>query len=201
MKFKFLIFVFGSAAFLIAHQITFSQKSDIRKTKFLAIHNLKRIENKDSINQIEQKIAFINNKSNRKNSKLFFFNHSRKWKLLFSVPTGYHENFPGQCKDTTSFTEFQLTQFQRLGKKSYLTPRNDGVALSGFKLFKIFGVSKFKFPINYYPQVYARDSRFNGEWTAILLNKEYLIIRYVSSYPDGNQSSWYREETYYFERN
>jgi hypothetical protein len=48
------------------------KKLDVLKAEFLVTHNLKRIENKDSIKQIEQKIAFISNTSNRKNGKPFF---------------------------------------------------------------------------------------------------------------------------------
>ena len=136
MKIKLIIGVPLSIAFIIVPQLTYCQKPDLLKTIFFENYVLRKIEDIDTIKQIEQKIAFINNKSNQKNGKLFFFNYSRRWKLLFSVQNGYHENFPGQYKDTTSFP-----QFQRLGNKSYLTPRNAAVALSGFKLFKIFGVS------------------------------------------------------------
>jgi hypothetical protein len=177
--------------FLLVLKQGYCQKSDLLKAEFLATHNLKRIENSDSIKQIEQKITSIIHNDNRNKNKLLF-NFLKGWKLVYSVQTGYHEYFPNLHKDTTSFF-----QFQRLGTTSYLTPGDTTIALSGFKLFKTFGVKK---RINYYPEIYARDSRFNGQWTAISLNKDYLIIRYVSSYPDGNQTSWYHEETYYFRR-
>ena len=190
IKLKFLVCI--SIMFLLVLKQAYSQKSDVLKAEFLATHNLKRIENKDSIKQIEQKITSIIDVDNWNKNKLFFSSWKR-WKLVFSVQTGNLEHFPNQYKDTTSFP-----QFQRLGTKSYLTPGNKTIASSGFKLFKIFGIKK---RINFYPEIYARDSRFNGQWTAISLNRDYLIIRYVSSYPDGNQTSWYHEETYYFKRN
>lgn len=189
IKLKFLVCI--SIMFSLVLKQAYGQKSDVLKAEFLATHNLKRIENKDSIKQIEQIITSIIHNDNRNKNKLFF-NFWKRWKLVYSVPTGYRENFPNQYKDTTS-----LSQFQQLGTTSYLTPGNKTIALSGFRLLKIFGVKK---RINYYPEIYARDSRFNGQWTAISLTKEYLIIRYVSSYPDGNQTSWYHEETYYFKR-
>jgi hypothetical protein len=180
-------------------QEAYCQKFDLLKSEFLATHNLKRIENKDSIKQIEQKITSIIHNDNRNKNKLFF-NFWKRWKLDYTVQTGYRENFPNQYKDTTGLPQFQrlgTNHLQRLATTSYLTPGNKTIALSGLKIFKIFGVKKH---IDYYPEIYARDSRFNGQWTAISLNKEYLIIRYVSSYPDGNQTSWYHEETYYFKR-
>jgi len=189
IKLKFLVCI--SIMFLLVLKQAYSQKSDVLKAEFLATHNLKRIENKDSIKQIEQKITSIIHNDNRNKNKLFF-NFWKSWKLDYTVQTGYRENFPNQYKDTISFPKFQ-----RLGTTSYLNPGNKTIALSGFKLFKIFGVKKH---INFYPEIYARGSRFNGQWTAISLHKHYLIIRYVSSYPDGNQTSWYHEETYYFKR-
>jgi hypothetical protein len=170
----------------------YGQKTDLLKAEFLATHNLKRIENKDSIKQIEQKITSIIDVDNWNKNHLFF-NSWKMWKLVSIVETGYHEYFPNQYKDTSSFP-----RFHRLGTKSYLTPGNKTIPLSGFKLFKIFGV---KTHLNYFPEIYARGSRFNGQWTAISINRDYLIIRYVSSYPDGNQTSWYHEETYCFKRN
>lgn len=192
MTIKIKYWVCISIMFSLVLKQAFSQKSDLLKAEFLETHNLKRIENTDSIKQIEQRITSIIDVDNWNKDKLFFSSWKR-WKLVFSVQTGYHEHFPNQYKDTISFP-----QFQRLGTKSYLTPSKKTIALSGFKLYKIFGVKK---RINHYPEIYARGSRFNGQWTAISINRVYLIIRYVSSYPDGNQTSWYHEETYYFKTN
>ena len=197
IKLKYLVCI--SMLFSLVLMQAYGQKTDVLKAEFLATHNLKRIGNKDSIKQIEQKITSIIHYDNRNKNKLFF-NFWKRWKLVYSVPTGYRENFPNQYKDTTSLSQFQqlgINHLQRLGTKSYLTPGNKTIALSGLKLFRIFNVKK---RINYYPEIYARDSRFNGQWTAISINRDYLIIRYVSSYPDGNQTSWYHEETYYFKR-
>jgi len=197
IKLKFWVCI--SIMFLLVLKQAYGQKSDVLKAEFLAAHNLKRTENKDSIKQIEQKITSIIHNDNRNKNKLFF-NFWKRWKLVYSVQIGYRENFPNQYKDTTGSPQFQrlgTNHLQRLGTTSYFTPGNKTIALSGLKIFKIFGVKK---RINYYPEIYARDSRFNGQWTAISLTKKYLVIRYVSSYPDGNQTSWYHEETYYFKR-
>jgi hypothetical protein len=181
--------------FSMVLQQAYCQKSDIRKTEFLATHNLQKIENKDSINRIEQKITSIIQKDNWNKNKLFF-SSLMKWKLVYSVHTRYDEKFPNQYKDTNSFYQYQqFGNIQSAENTSYLIPNNKISAFPKFKLLKIFGVKK---RINYYPEIYARDARFNGQWTAISLNKDHFIIRYVSSYPDGNLTSWYQEEIYYF---
>ncbi len=73
-------------------------------------------------------------------------------------------------------------------------------SLSGSDIFEIFGLSAKKFPLNAVPIVWGRNAPFNGEWTASLGNEDHLIVCRVHSYPDGNQTSWYHEQVYYFEK-
>jgi hypothetical protein len=61
-------------------------------------------------------------------------------------------------------------------------------------------ISIKQYPLKYFPAIYERDDFFNTKWTAILPHSEYLIIRLVHSYPNGNMTSWYKERTYYFKK-
>jgi len=70
LELKFLICI--SLMFSIILQHAYCQKSDKRKTEFLAIHNLQKIENIDSIKLIEQKITSIIQKDIWNKNKLLF---------------------------------------------------------------------------------------------------------------------------------
>ena len=50
-----------------------------------------------------------------------------------------------------------------------------------------------------FPAIRDRDHPFNRVWTPIL-SGEYLLLRYVHSYPDGNLTSSYNEIVLYFKR-
>ncbi|MDX2173195.1 MAG: hypothetical protein SFY56_08750 [Bacteroidota bacterium] len=181
----------------------FCQKPDPRNSEFILNLKLTTVTSSDSINQIKGQLDSINSLNKQTGGKKIPFNFSKKWSFVYCVAKGYREFFPNQFKDTSNVRLDSIgigteSILQRKGKTTYLIAKGNVKPVSGHKLFAIFGVSKIKFPLNYFPNVYARDSRFNGEWTAISLNKEYLIIRYVSSYPNGNQTSWYDEAAYYF---
>jgi hypothetical protein len=174
---------------------TFSQDPLKKYNAFVSKLNLQKVTQKDSINNIKKEINSILSTETQKKGKYNFFNFFRRWEFSYCLSQGYKENFPGAFKDTNT-----SNSFERKGELILLKGKNKMPPTTGLKLFNKFNVSKIKFPITYFPTVYARNSRFNDVWTAILIDKKNLIIRYVSSYPDGNQSSWYNEVAYFFKR-
>lgn len=53
--------------------------------------------------------------------------------------------------------------------------------------------------IHSFPDVYERDDPLNRRWT-FFENDTHLVLRYVHSYPHGNQTSFYNEIVIYFKR-
>ncbi len=54
--------------------------------------------------------------------------------------------------------------------------------------------------LRFFPPIFEREDPLNRAWSLIAMSDENLIIRYVHSYPNGNQTSWYTERVYYFKR-
>ena len=50
-----------------------------------------------------------------------------------------------------------------------------------------------------FPRIRERDDPLNGIWTPIICG-DYMILRLVGSYPDGNQISFYNERLLYFKK-
>lgn len=50
-----------------------------------------------------------------------------------------------------------------------------------------------------FPQIYERNDPLNGIWTPIICG-DYMILRLVHSYPDGNDTSFYNERLLYFKK-
>jgi hypothetical protein len=46
----------------------------------------------------------------------------------------------------------------------------------------------------------ARGAPYNGKWVVFSLRDDRICLRYVHSYPNGNQSSWYHRTEYYFQQ-
>lgn len=50
-----------------------------------------------------------------------------------------------------------------------------------------------------FPLIMERDDPLNHTWIPII-SGEYLVLRFVHSYPNGNLTSFYRETRFYFKR-
>ena len=110
------------------------------------------------------------------------FNLLDEWKLEYYLNRGWYGMPPSQIKNRNN---------------CYYSKSNKFI-LTGADIFEIFRLSDKIFPLNYCPLILSRGGKFNSEWTAILVNKNKLIVRLVSSYPDGNQTSWQYEKLYLF---
>ena len=45
-----------------------------------------------------------------------------------------------------------------------------------------------------------RGAPLNGKFTIIFLKNNHITLQYIHSYPNGNQSSWFRKTNYYLKR-
>ena len=148
---------------------------------------LKRVNNPDSFRKIEQKLYDIQTIAGdtSKSTKTILANE--KWTIAFFQNKGWDERLPNK---KTSYNEIQVNN------KCTKTWTTEEI----YKAFNFRTKDKDKYLLNYFPLVFGRGGPFNGAWTAILPNAQYLVLRMVHSYPNGNQTSWYHERMYYFKK-
>lgn len=144
---------------------------------------LKPIQSADSIKRFKKTIDSLHKFFNS-NAKPSFYKPLDTWQLVGYRNSGWHENFPGKRNNIDA---------------NFVANRN-AMLKSGKDILKAFQLSDTNFPLQIIPGVYERGAPYNGYWTAILPANDYLLIRYVHSYPNGNQSSWYHESVYYFRK-
>ena len=165
--------------FIISISInSFSQENELSKFQ----KNLVQVKNKDSLKIVESEILNIQNQLNEKDS--ITINKSTKWKLICYSVKGWRE-IVGQPKTVVNDKYVSIN-------KEVLTTE---------KLLQIFNLKyNDSIFIKNVPLVYEREDFFNRKTTPIIINNQYLLLRYVHSYPNGNQTSWYTETNYYFKK-
>jgi hypothetical protein len=109
-----------------------------------------------------------------------------RWELLFFKESGweevigaYHSNY------------FRL-----------YVPTKETV-YSGKDLYQLFPVQMEGFQREKESRVQPfpdRNAPANGKWLAWKIKEDVLMVRLYYSYPNGNQTSWYHEKVYYFEK-
>ena len=165
--------------FIISLSIsTFSQENELSKFQ----KNLIQVKNIDSLKIITKEIQSIEKLINPKDS--ISINQSTKWKVICYTVKGWRQ-IVGQPKTVVNDKYVSIN-------KEVLTTE---------KLLQIFNL-KYNDSIflKNVPLVYEREDFFNRKTTPIVINNQYLILRYVHSYPNGNQTSWYSETNYYFKK-
>lgn len=149
---------------------------------------LVELKDKDSLKRFKTELDSIRMGFNQTNNSKKLFSLSDKWNLIYFQFSGWEEHFFFEPMQRNNINHCSISKNQ----ETTVTSKEI------FEEFKIGGSLSLKqFPLNYFPLVLERDAPFNGKWTAIH-NTEYLIIRLVQSYPDGNATSWYKERVYYF---
>lgn len=164
--------------FVISMSLTaFSQNNEL--TEFQK--NLIKVKSNDSLKIITSQIQNIEKQLNSEDA--ITINQSTKWKLVCYAVNGWSQ-IVGQPKSTVN--------------DKYVSSTKDEVVTTE-NLFKIFNL-KYNDSIflKNIPLVFEREDFFNRKTTPIIINNKYLVLRYVHSYPNGNQTSWYREMNYYF---
>ena len=165
--------------FIISISITtFSQENELSKFQ----KNLIQVKNVDSLKIITKEIQNIEKLINSKDS--ITINKSTNWKLISYTVNGWRE-IVGQPKTTVN--------------NKYVSNTNEVVTTEN--LLKIFSLNySDSIFLKSVPLIYERDHFFNRKTTPIIINNQYLILRYVHSYPNGNQTSWFSETNYYFKK-
>jgi hypothetical protein len=107
---------------------------------------------------------------------------------------------------------YRLLYFHTFGWGQYLSqPRTEfdqkfssdasGKLVASQEIFRLLGMQgKDSTVLRQFPVVRRRDDFYNRRWIPISCSSRYLVLRHVSSYPDGNITSHYGEQIYDFER-
>lgn len=163
-------------ALILISVITFSQENKLSQFQ----KTLLQVKNQDSLQALKEEILNVYKTVSIRNS----IKESTKWKFLCSTENGWTE-IVGRNKTITD------SKFVSKTKIIYSTQEV-------FELFDLkYNDSSI---IDFVPFVFERDNYYNRKTTPIILNNSYLIVRYVHSYPNGNQTSWYHENSYYFKK-
>ena len=158
--------------------------------------------NTDSLTRIEKSIDSIERTFFGKNSQVFVdLDTSSNWRFLYAVSSGWdhvvgHETLSyrgtyigDSIQDLITGKEL-WTMFQAING----IYDNDSLSVQPYPAQAItdtIGLSPQA--IEWWPR-----ERFVSITTTTSLNNKYLIVRWVHSYPHGNQTSWHHERRYYF---
>ncbi|MDB5283452.1 MAG: hypothetical protein JWO06_2527 [Bacteroidota bacterium] len=112
-----------------------------------------------------------------------------QWRLLGSWIHGWEERIPGN---------FRWEEDYNMASKSPAPVFRINELLS---LFRLDADYLRRIPATKKPgPALERNDPFNHIWSFTVIEDKYLIQRYVHSYPNGNQTSWYHETDYYFKK-
>jgi len=110
-----------------------------------------------------------------------------KWELLYLHQTGWQESMPNNPHKINNL---------------YIGKRNNVVTGKDLKdFFQSIGQKEIVF--NQLPSELSymnRGAPLNGKFTIIFLKNNHITLQYIHSYPNGNQSSWFRKTNYYLKR-
>lgn len=152
------------------------------KETFLFENKLTLETHKDSIKKqlkIIKEIAIT--------SELDSINSKSKWEFLYLHETGWYENMPNKRHSIDNIYKSENRNI-----------------ISSEELLKIFKISnQTEILLNQFPQelsIEPRGAPLNGKWTIIFLKNNHITLQHIHSYPNGNQSSWFRKTNYYLKK-
>jgi hypothetical protein len=169
-----------SALFILTSIITFSQKEETER--FLFENKLKQEVNTDSIKKHIEIIKEIS-----VGSSLDSINLNSKWELLYLQHSGWEEYLPGPKR---------TINILYVGKDNPIISKEE--LISVFKNSNQAEILLKQFPLEF--TIEPRGAPLNGKWTVIFLKNNHITLQHIHSYPNGNQSSWFRKTNYYLKK-
>ena len=166
--------------FLLTSIASFSQ--EVTKERFLFEKKLNLATKNDSISRHIKIIEEISIPAD-----IDSISTDSKWELLYLHQTGWQESMPNNPHNINNL---------------YIGKRNNKVTGKDLKdFFQTIGQKEILF--NQIPSELSymnRGAPLNGKFTIIFLKKNHITLQYIHSYPNGNQSSWFRKTNYYLKR-
>ena len=165
---------------LLTSIASFSQEET--KERFLFEKKLNLATKNDSISKHIKIIEEISIPAN-----IDSLSSDSKWELLYLHQTGWQESMPNNPHKINNL---------------YIGKRNNVVTGKNLKdFFQSIGQKEIVF--NQLPSELSymnRGAPLNGKFTIIFLKNNHITLQYIHSYPNGNQSSWFRKTNYYLKR-
>lgn len=165
---------------LLTSIASFSQEET--KERFLFEKKLNLATKNDSISKHIKNIEEISIPAN-----IDSLSSDSKWELLYLHQTGWQESMPNNPHKINNL---------------YIGKRNNVVTGKDLKdFFQSIGQKEIVF--NQLPSELSymnRGAPLNGKFTIIFLKNNHITLQYIHSYPNGNQSSWFRKTNYYLKR-
>ena len=165
---------------LLTSIASFSQEET--KERFLFEKKLNLATKNDSISKHIKIIEEISIPAN-----IDSLSSDSKWELLYLHETGWQESMPNNPHNINNL---------------YIGKRNNIVTGKDLKdFFQTIGQKEILF--NQLPSELSymnRGAPLNGKFTIIFLKNNLITLQYIHSYPNGNQSSWFRKTNYYLKR-
>ena len=165
---------------LLTSIASFSQEE--AKERFLFERKLNLATKNDSISKHIKNIEEISIPAN-----IDSLSSDSKWELLYLHQTGWQESMPNNPHKINNL---------------YIGKRNNVVTGKDIKdFFQSIGQKEIVF--NQLPSELSyinRGASLNGKFTIIFLKNNHITLQYIHSYPNGNQSSWFRKTNYYLKR-
>ena len=165
---------------LLTSIASFSQEET--KERFLFERKLNLATKNDSISKHIKIIKEISIPAN-----IDSLSSDSKWELLYLHETGWQESMPNNPHNINNLY---------IGKQNNIVTGKD---LKDF--FQSIGQKEIVF--NQLPPELSymhRGAPLNGKFTIIFLKNNHITLQYIHSYPNGNQSSWFRKTNYYLKR-
>ena len=165
---------------LLTSIASFSQEET--KERFLFERKLNLATKNDSISKHIKIIKEISIPAN-----IDSLSSDSKWELLYLHQTGWQESMPNNPHTINNLY---------IGKQNNIVTGKD---LKDF--FQSIGQKEIVF--NQLPPELSymhRGAPLNGKFTIIFLKNNHITLQYIHSYPNGNQSSWFRKTNYYLKR-
>lgn len=167
-------------AFLLVNTISIAQEQG-----YPFEQKLEAATSKDSITLDLKRITAI--RSIQRKDTCTQFDENSKWKLLYHRESGWRENMPNQRHNIDVL---------EVGKKDNVVLGQD--ILNIFQRFKQKVIILNHFPLEF--SLMPRGAPLNGAFILVLLDDNNIVLQYTHSYPNGNQSSWYVTNSYYFKK-
>ena len=165
---------------LLTSIVSFSQEET--KERFLFERKLNQVTITDSISKHTKIIKEISIPA-----KIDSISSDSKWELLYLHETGWQESMPNNPHKINNL---------------YIGKRNNIVTGKDLKdFFQTIGQKEIL--LNQLPSELSymnRGAPLNGKFTIIFLKNNHITLQYIHSYPNGNQSSWFRKTNYYLKR-
>lgn len=118
-----------------------------------------------------------------------------------SLPASYFFSGRYRLRYLHTFGWREYVSNPRMNFDRKFTSDAAGKLVTSQEIFRLLGLQgKDSTLLREYPLVIRREDTYNRRWTPISRSSRYLVLRHVFSYPNGNVTSWYSEQLYYFER-